>query len=222
MSLLPTRVDPGALLGPCSMQTPPYTLTVDAQRCLLTKSQTHTQPGTQMHRLTCRRAHSTHILTYTGATLTYTETPASQRSITQMLTHTDGHVHSPGTFPHPPHNMQAHMQTHTGMLLPTQTHTHRKTLSRGPQTGARTHAHAHIHTGTLTPPPSHGHRQTTFTPAQTHAGRPAHTLADAPTRRHALTHAVGALVVSSAAAAVTSRSLGPVWTMLHHFLLQGF
>ena len=47
-------------------------------------------------------------------------------------------------------------------------------------------------------------------------------LADPPTRRHALTHAAGALVVSSAAAAVTLRSLRPVWTVPHHFLLQGF
>lgn len=69
----------------------------------------------------------------------------------------------------------------------------------------------HKYTGILTYslPPTYTDR-CIFMCAQTHRQARAHTLPDPPTHRHALTHAAGALVVSSVAAAVTFRSLGPL------------
>lgn len=102
--------------------------------------------------------------------------------------------------------MQAQVQTHRHAFVHTDTYTQKDTFPQASRRQARTHTPTH--------PSSHGHRP--------HSPLRRLPLADPPTRRHALTHAAGALVVSSAAAAVTLRSLGPVWTVPHHFLLQGF
>ena len=80
--------------------------------------------------------------------------------------------------PSSPPNTCRHAYRHTGMLLSTQTHTHRKILSHRPHVEKHAHTFTHTHTHAS----SHGHRQSTFTPAQTAAGRPTHTPARSHTR----------------------------------------
>lgn len=138
-------------------------------------------------------------LTQTEATLTYTEIPflAHTRSFTWNL---------------PPHLTHAGTHTDTQACFCPQRHIH--TERYFPTGLTQTSMHTHSHTLTHTLPLTDTDRP--------HSPLRRLPLADPPTRRHALTHAAGALVVSSAAAAVTLRSLGPVWTVPHHFLLQGF
>ena len=177
------------------------------------KSQAHTEPGTQMHRLEYGQTGTLHTHTHTDRGYSYIYRDTLPHTYREAGYHSHTRVHSPGTFLHYPH-MQAHVQTHTGMPLSTQTHTHRKTLSHRPHVDK--HAHTYTHTHTLT------HTLPLMDTDRPHSPVRRLSLADSPTRRHALTHAAGALVVSSAAAAVTLRSLRPVWTVPHHFLLQGF
>ena len=179
------------------------------------KSQAHTEPGTQMHRLEYGQTGTLHTHTHTDRGYSYIYRDTLPHTYREAGYHSHTRVHSPGTFLHYPH-MQAHVQTHTGMPLSTQTHTHRKTLSHRPHVDKHAHTYTHTHTHTLT------HTLPLMDTDRPHSPVRRLSLADPPTRRHALTHAAGALVVSSAAAAVTLRSLRPVWTVPHHFLLQGF
>ena len=130
--------------------------------------------------------------------------------------HTQIHIHTQHTY-----ETHTWAQTHSYICLHahrhSQIHTHATTHTQThiltcKHTHIQTHTHAHMPTHTNTPIhiffPARANTLSTSC-GLTQQAR-AHTLADPPTRTHALTHAAGALVVSSAAAAVTSRSLGPL------------
>lgn len=114
------------------------------------------------------------------------------------------HIHSWHIHSHRIHPTHIHRHTCTY----TQTYTQRKTLSQGLYSKRHIHilrSHPHIYTVTV----PHTDKTTVHMYRLTRQAC-THTLVDPPTHRRALTHAAGALVVSPAAAAVTSRSLGPL------------
>lgn len=164
---------------PVQCKLPQYSLTVDIQRCILTKSQTHTQPDTQMHRLTHRQAQSTHTHTYTDgghfniyAASAHLQIPLLTEKC--ILTHTDGVIHSHGScLPHTHTCRRTERPTQACFCAHTKT-----TLSQA------SHGQAH----------SHDTLPHTYTQAQSHTPSLPRTQTDALPRvhrhsgRHARTH----------------------------------
>lgn len=226
----PTFVDPALLITqPGFLSSANSPSTVSQWTYNGAYSQSHRPTHSQIHRCTDSHTdrHSQHTLirTRTGATLTYMQPvhicryPSLQRSV---FSHTQTGLFIPMDPVSPTHtHAGVHRDPHRHAFVHTQRQlSHRPPMDRHiPMIPSRTHTHRHNHIH----PPSHVHRQMHLhVCTDTAAGTRAHTRR--PTHKQACSRTCcrgthGQLCGCSCDLLVPGAS---VWTVPHHFLLQGF